>query len=429
MCHKFPFNPTILNKMSSMITETIGINIKALREKFKMSQQELADKMSIARPVISNWEHGKTEPSSSQLLKLAKIFDASTDQILGNTSGKQLIVVVDTSALIKRPSFVEELLTRFDEVIIPDVVISELNYQKDKGKDSTKQSAWLVMAGIEKIQSAKQEKLIISKNIKNDGNNDEKIADIAIRKAKANPNADVYLLSDDIYFQFLASNAKNIISITPKNYLLQFNDDNQDIDLVKSIKFFSLVKANKLTEIKAFDLNKVDVNLHDPDSGFTPLIMAVRNRNLEMITFLSQLTHIDMDKQDRFKYNFSAIHHATQLKDLSIIKLLTQFNADIDLGSGGKNAGNTPLMISAWSGFKEGVAFFLENGACANQQDSNGYTALIKACIKNNPYIINMLVDKTDKQIRSRENKKAVDYLNPSKINHQQIQKLFGDKK
>ena len=415
--------------MSLMITEAIGSNIKAFREKYKMSQQDLADKMNIVRPVISNWEHGKTEPSSSQLLKLAKIFDASTDQILGNTSGRQDIVVVDTSALIKRPSFTEELLIRFDEVIIPDVVISELNNLKDRGKDGVKQNAWLIMAGIEKIRSAGQDNFIIGKNIKSDGNNDEKIADIAIRKAKANPSADVYLLSDDIYFQFLASHAKNVISITPKNYLLQFSDTHQDIDLVKSIEFFSLVKANKLTEAKAFDLTKVDINLHDPDSGFTPLIAAVRNRNLEMIKFLSELPNIDLDKHDKYKYCFSAIHHATQLKDLSVIRLLATYNVDIDLGSGGKNAGNTPLMISAWSGFREGVDFFLENGACANQQDSNGYTALIKACIKNNAAIINQLADKTDKQIRSRENKKAVDYLNPNKINYQHIQKLFKEVK
>ncbi|RRD90208.1 ankyrin repeat domain-containing protein [Conchiformibius steedae] len=412
-----------------MITETIGINIKTFREKYKMSQQELADKMNIARPVISNWEHGKSEPSSSQLLKLAKIFDASTDKLLGNTSGRQDIVVVDTSALLKRPSFTEELLEKFDEVIIPDVVISELNYQKDKGRDRMKQNAWLVMAGIEKIKTAGHNHLIISKNIKVDGNNDEKIADIAIRKAKSNPNADVYLLSDDIYFQFLASHTKNVIPITPRNYLLQFGDASQDIDLIKSIEFFALIKANKLAEAKAFDLTKVDINLHDPDSGFTPLIVAVRNRNLDMIKFLSGLANIDMDKQDKYKYCFSAIHHATQLKDLSVIKLLAAYQTDIDLGSGGKNAGNTPLMIAAWGGFKEGVDFFLSQGACTNQQDSNGFTALIKACIKNNVGIINQLADKTDKQIRSRENKKAVDYLNPNKINYQHIQKLFKEHK
>jgi putative ankyrin repeat protein len=408
-----------------MITETIGANIKTLRDKFRMSQQDLASKMNTARPVISNWENGKTEPSSSQLLKLAKIFDTSTDKILGNVFGRQDIVVIDTSALIKRPSFIEELLEQFDEVIIPDIVISELNYQKDKGKSSVKQSAWLIMANIERMKSAGKDSLVIGANTKIDGNNDEKIADVAIRKAKSHPSADVYLLSDDIYFQFLASHVKNVIPITPKNYLLQFGNKQQDFDVVKSIEFFALVQANKLIEVKAFDLNKVDINLHDPDSGFTPLIVATRNRNLEMIKFLSGLPNIDMDKRDKYKYHFSAIHHATQLKDLSVIKLLLDYHADVDLGSSGKNAGNTPLMIAAWSGFKDGVAFLLENGACANQQDSNGYTALIKACIKNNIDIINLLIGEADKQIRSRENKKAVDYLNPNKINYQYVQKLF----
>ncbi len=411
-----------------MITETIGANLKQLREKSKMSQQELADKMNIARPVISNWEHGKTEPSSSQLLKLSKIFDTSADQILGNTSGRQEIVVIDTSALIKRPTFIDELLQRFDEVIIPDIVISELNYQKDKAiQSNVKQNAWLAMANIDKQKANNQ--LIIARNTKNDGNNDEKIADIAIKKAKSHANIDVYLLSDDIYFQFLAANIKNIITLTPKEYLIKFSDDNQNFDIVKSIEFFSLVKNNQIGKVKQFDLSGVDVNLHDPDTGFTPLIAAVRNRKREMIEFLLKQNQLDIDKFDKYKYGFSAIHHATQLKDLAIIKLLAEYNADVDLGSVGKNAGNTPLMISAWSGFREGVDFFLEHHACTNQQDSNGYTALIKACIKNDEIIINKLVQRTDTQIRSRENKIAADYLNPAKINYQKVKDLFKERK
>lgn len=411
-----------------MITETIGASLKQLREKSKMSQQELADKMNIARPVISNWEHGKSEPSSSQLLKLSKIFDTSADQILGNTSGRQDIVVVDTSALIKRPTFIDELLQRFDEVLIPDVVISELNFQKDKAnKDHVKQNAWLAMANIEKQKE--NSKLIIAKNTKTDGNNDEKIADIAIKKAKSHANIDVYLLSDDIYFQFLAANIKNIITLTPKSYLIKFNDENQDWDIVKSIEFFSLVKNNQMEKVRQFDLSRIDVNLHDPDTGFTPLIAAVRHRNMEMIEFLLKINQLYIDKCDKYKYGFAAIHHATQLKDLAIIKLLAQYNADVDLGSEGKNAGNTPLMISAWSGFRAGVDFFLAHHACTNQQDSNGFTALIKACIKNDEVIINKLARLTDTQIRSRENKRAVDYLNPAKINYEKIKDLFKEQK
>lgn len=221
-----------------MITDTIGTNIKGLRENYKMSQKDLADKLNTARPVISNWENGKTEPSSSQLLKLARIFETTTDHIVGNITNKKDIIVVDTSALIKRPSFIEELIKKFDEVIIPDIVISELNKLKDRSKDSLKQKSWLIMRNIDEILKMENSNLVIGKNTKHDGNNDEKIADIAIRKSKSQANINVYLLSDDIYFQFLASNIRNVIPITPKNYLLKVSDHCRNYDVVKSIAFF-----------------------------------------------------------------------------------------------------------------------------------------------------------------------------------------------
>ena len=71
--------------MSVLVTEVIGRNIRRLREERKMSQNDLAVKMNIARPGISNWENGKSEPSSSQLVQLARIFTVSTDELVGIT--------------------------------------------------------------------------------------------------------------------------------------------------------------------------------------------------------------------------------------------------------------------------------------------------------------------------------------------------------
>ncbi|WP_310794917.1 PIN domain-containing protein [Vibrio harveyi] len=68
------------------------------------------------------------------MLKLSKIFKTSTDELVGNTSIKKKVIVVDTSALIKRPSIIDELEEFFEEVVIPEVVISELNNLKDRGK-------------------------------------------------------------------------------------------------------------------------------------------------------------------------------------------------------------------------------------------------------------------------------------------------------
>ena len=388
-----------------MNLDTIAKNIKETRESMNMLQQELADKLNITRPVISNWENAKSEPSSTQLLKLADIFGVSTDRLLGRNLDSKNIIVVDTSALIKKPFLPKELVEKFDEVIVPDVVISELNNIKDK-KDKNSQAAWLIMSTIKNLG----EKIINSKSDKSIKNSDEKIADVAKTKAKQNPNDKVYMLSDDIYFQFLIRDINNIKVITPNEYFRDFGKDDK-FDRSKSLEFLSLVKNNKFTKLEHFNLDNINVNIHDPISGLTPLITAIINKNPEIIEYLLNLSSIDINALDEHKYSFSALHHAAQLKNIELMKLLVSRGADVELGSKGENFGNTPLMVCAWSGFENGVDFLLQQGACVNQQDNNGFTALMKACIKEHKNIIFTLSRITDIRIRDKKNKTAFEYL------------------
>ena len=63
--------------------KTINIKIKASRLKLKITQAELALKISIPHSTISKWENGKREPSINQLITLAKFFKCTTDYLLG----------------------------------------------------------------------------------------------------------------------------------------------------------------------------------------------------------------------------------------------------------------------------------------------------------------------------------------------------------
>lgn len=407
--------------MSLNTAEIIGEKIKKLREETKMSQEKLAEKMNMARPGISNWENGKSEPSSSQLISLAKIFKVTTDSIVGINSEIKSAIVIDTCALISRPTLLEEIELHFKELIIPEVVISELNELKDKGKNSIKQKARLAMKNI----SNKKELIHLAPNIKDVGINDEKIAEVAITRAKKNLNDNIYLLTNDIYFKFLTNNQDNLKVINSNEYMQMFQFIDKKYDSLKSIKFGTLVKRKKIEEIKKIDINDIDINLNNPEDGLTPLIYAVRNKDIPMIEYLVKLPGIDLDKKDKQKYHFGPIHHATQIKNIKIIEILENAGADIDAGSEGKNKGNTPLMISAWSSFLKGLEFFIANNACINQQDNNGFTALTKACIKNDYKAVKLLIDKTDLNIRSKENKKAKEYLNPNKPHSIDIINLF----
>lgn len=64
----------------------IGKRIAALRMKEDMTQMELADRMGISFQAVSNWERGNSMPDISKLPVLAKIFEVSLDELLGEKS-------------------------------------------------------------------------------------------------------------------------------------------------------------------------------------------------------------------------------------------------------------------------------------------------------------------------------------------------------
>ena len=62
---------------------TIGERIQKLRENAGMSQAALAKKFKISRSAVNYWEMGLTVPSTEKIVELAKLFNVSTDNILG----------------------------------------------------------------------------------------------------------------------------------------------------------------------------------------------------------------------------------------------------------------------------------------------------------------------------------------------------------
>lgn len=56
-------------------------NIRVERAKLRMSQQELADKLSVSRQTINAIELGKFNPSTLLALKMSKLFGVSVNDI------------------------------------------------------------------------------------------------------------------------------------------------------------------------------------------------------------------------------------------------------------------------------------------------------------------------------------------------------------
>ncbi|MBE6746817.1 MAG: helix-turn-helix transcriptional regulator [Ruminococcaceae bacterium] len=61
----------------------IGDKIKNLRERNNMTQTEMAKKLGITRSSVNGWEMGISAPSTQSIVELSKLFDVSTDYLLG----------------------------------------------------------------------------------------------------------------------------------------------------------------------------------------------------------------------------------------------------------------------------------------------------------------------------------------------------------
>lgn len=63
--------------------EKFAERLKEIRTEKNLSQQQLAELLSVNQRSISNWEKAVREPNYTILVKLAETFDVSTDYLLG----------------------------------------------------------------------------------------------------------------------------------------------------------------------------------------------------------------------------------------------------------------------------------------------------------------------------------------------------------
>lgn len=61
-------------------------NLRRLRKRAGLSQDALAEKLSVARQTVSSWEHGVHLPDVDKVIALANYFHVTTDYLLGRTS-------------------------------------------------------------------------------------------------------------------------------------------------------------------------------------------------------------------------------------------------------------------------------------------------------------------------------------------------------
>lgn len=85
--------------------KSIGKRIQDLRKSRGLTQLELSKKIDTTQGRVSKWESEENEPDTASLFNLAKFFEMSVDELLGNipvaqdgTAGRKVRIVGDLAA-------------------------------------------------------------------------------------------------------------------------------------------------------------------------------------------------------------------------------------------------------------------------------------------------------------------------------------------
>lgn len=69
-----------------------GENLKTLRKKKGLTQQELGKQVGLSKAVVSKYETGMGYPTFDVLLRIAAYFGVTTDYLLGSSRGRTIDV-------------------------------------------------------------------------------------------------------------------------------------------------------------------------------------------------------------------------------------------------------------------------------------------------------------------------------------------------
>ena len=71
-----------IRREKSEVCKPLGEALKAHRTRCKMTQEFVAEHLGVSRQAVSKWENGTSDPSTSNLLALAKLYGISAEELL-----------------------------------------------------------------------------------------------------------------------------------------------------------------------------------------------------------------------------------------------------------------------------------------------------------------------------------------------------------
>lgn len=287
--------------------------LKELREKNGCTMDDMAKKIDVLEGLkpgtgmnkssISRVEGGKT--AEKTLLEMArkycKVFGMSESQTEQFLRGEKA-AVPDTSALLKNSQLIDELNKEYSKVVIPKVVVDELDNIKNKNSGSLGRKAWEVIRGI----SYGSRTILMEYNGDADEDNEDcKIIYIA-QEASDTYHCKVDIITEDTDYSAYLKGHESVSALHLREYMAT----KQDLINMTKLARIDAYYADSYEECEEPTADEVNAYLQD---GNTLIISAVRNNRAtieqrkEKIKWLIQLG-ADVNKRDCSRRYFPGTH-------------------------------------------------------------------------------------------------------------------------
>lgn len=377
--------------------------LKELREKNNCTMDEMINRLAKIDPKFSGYnkssisrlESGKTSEKTVKEFAeyYCKAFGMSANQTDQFLRGDK-VAVPDTSALFKNTHLIDDLNMEYSKVVIPKIVVDELDKIKNNNSGSLGRKAWEVLRG---ISYGERTLSMDYTGEETEINSDCKIIYVA-KAASDKFHCKVDIITEDTdyaaYLKEIKDEDGTIKSSVRALHLREYMATKQD--LINMTKLLKIDNYYSESYDKCEIPDSSEINAYLPN-GNTLLISVVRNKNESFERRKAKIIWLldhgaDINKRDNNGKYIPALSHAIQMNDYDMfIFLLNDCKANPNVGSRNpfdtskvrqKNEGNMPLMIASFDGKKKfAKALCKDPRTSINQQDSNGFTALMKACM------------------------------------------------
>ena len=78
-----------IRREKSVVRKSLGEALKDHRVRCQMTQEFVAEHLGVSRQAVSKWENGSSDPSTSNLLALAKLYAIDAADLLRDAAPKE----------------------------------------------------------------------------------------------------------------------------------------------------------------------------------------------------------------------------------------------------------------------------------------------------------------------------------------------------